>query len=137
MIFTLKLCFDLYASLIFSVLFGTDIKSNFFIVLFKPFPAFWVWWKVYFFPIILINERSNFGYSFRIFFSMFWWFNATAKAYWKQLSTLFFGLLLLFYFSTIQENLYISASFQTSFLKVMNSINQYYHEQITSCHWFF
>ena len=33
------------------------------------------------------------------FFPMFWWFNATVKAYWKQLSSLFFGFIIALFIS--------------------------------------
>ena len=58
-----------------------------------------------------------------------WWFNATVKAYWKQLSSLFLRLIVLFYFLAIQENLYMIHFFSNLFSEGGNTINQYYQEQ--------
>ena len=112
-----------------------NIKSNCLIVLSRLFPVVWVWWKNYFLPIILINKSFNFWYFLRIFFSMFWWFNATVKAYWKHISSLFLGFIVayccfLLFFSTIQENLYMIHLFSNLFFfGGGNTINQYYQEQ--------
>ena len=108
------------------VLYKYDIKSNCLIVLFELFPVFWVWWKIYFFPIILINKRFNFWYSLRVF-PMFWWFNATVKAYWKQLSSLFFGFIVAFlFFNHSGESIYDPLLFKPTFWR------WYYNKSILS-----
>ena len=65
------------------------------------------------------------------------WFNATVKAYWKQLHHYFLDILLLFYFWTIQENLYMVRLFSKLFFECGNTINQTMTNQLTSSHWFF
>ena len=84
------LCFDLCASLIFLVLCGTNkaLKAILLLLCSNFFQSF-EWWKTYFFPIILINKRFNFRYSFWMILICLW-FNVTVKTYWKQLSSLFF-----------------------------------------------
>ena len=87
----LKLCFDLYASLIFSVLYDTNKILRAIVLLFNS----------KFFQSFCSDGKSI---SFQLYWSikglildilwgsflMFWQFNATVKAYWKQLS-LFLG----------------------------------------------
>ena len=71
-------------------------KSNLFIILFKIFPIFLVWWKIYFFPVVLVYKRSNFWHSG--WFSIFSWFNAAVTANWKHLSSLLFWFVVCFLF---------------------------------------
>ena len=57
---------------------------------------------------------------------MFWWFNATVKAYWKQLSSLFFGFIVAFlFFNHSWESIYDATLFKPLF-EGGNTINQYY-----------
>ena len=66
------LCFDLCASLIFLVLCGTNKVLKAILLLFcSNFFQSFEWWKTYFFPIILINKRFNFRYSFSMTFNLF------------------------------------------------------------------
>ena len=52
-------------------------------------------------------------------FLMFWWFIATAKAYWKQLS-LFSGFIVAFlFFKNLGESMYDPPLFKPIFLKVV------------------
>ena len=88
------------------------IKSNWFIIWFNTFPIFFMWWKVYFFPIILINESLIFDITWK-FFSMFLWFKAIVKAYWKHLSSLFLGLLAdCLFFNHLGESMYVPHRFR-------------------------
>ena len=80
------------ASLIFSVLYGTNLlfSSKFF----QSFEydgksiSFQLYWSV---KDLIFNILG--GSSF-----MFWKFNATVKVYWKQLLSLFFGFIVAFLF---------------------------------------
>ena len=113
----LKLCFDLYASLIFLVFYGTNKILGAIVLLFcsrffQPFEcdgnsiSFQLYWSIK-------------GLFFDIFcgsFLLFWQFNATVKAYWKQLSSLLLGFIVLFLFFQPFRRIYIwSASFETYF----------------------
>ena len=60
---------------------------------------------------------------------MFWQFNATIKAYWKQLSSLFLGFIVATLFLAIHENLYMVHLFPNLFFEGVNTINQYYQKQ--------
>ena len=130
----LKLCFDFCAILIFSVLCGTNKIIRVIVWLFcsndfqsgkrinKYFPecdgksiSFQLCWSIQglFFDIL----------SGWVLICL--WFNATVKAYWKQLSSLFFGFYVVFLllFFTIQENLYMIHLFSNLFFKGGNLIN--------------
>ena len=127
----LKLCFDLYASLIFPVLCCTNkILSYWAIVLLfcsNIFKSFECDGK----SISLQLYWSIKGLIFDILwvlFSMFWWFNQTVKAYWKQL-LLFFRLIVAFlFFNHLGESMY-DLPLVKPFFESGNAINQYYQEQ--------
>ena len=94
LISALQLYLDFCASLIVLVLCGANkmlraivllsncLKKNCVINLFKYFPVFLEWWKIY-------VSRIIFDILSRLF-SMLWWFNATVVVYWKQLLASFF-----------------------------------------------
>ena len=115
MIFTLKFCFDLYANLIFSVLYGTNKILRAIALLFNSkilqsfegssgkFISFQSSWLI---------KDLIFDILWGIF-SMFSWFNVTPKAYGKQLLSLFFGFTIAFIFlSHSRESIYYSRSLQ-------------------------
>ena len=85
----LELYFDMQARAISSVLYGTNKLLRVINLLFD----------LNFFQASLCNEKII---SFHLYWSikglMFWSFNAMVKASWKNLSSLFLDLLLLFYF---------------------------------------
>ena len=106
-----------------------DIKSNCFIVLFELFPVFWMWWKSISFQLYWSIKGLIFGILWRLF-AMFWWFNATVKAYWKQLSSLFCGFIVAFlFFDHSGRSTYDPLSFSNLLFEGGNTINQYYQEQ--------
>ena len=116
MIFTLKFCFDLYANLIFSVLYGPNkiLRTTALLFNSKFFQSFEGSSGKF------ISYQSNWLIKDLIFdilwgiFSMFSWFNATLKAYGKQLLSLFFGFTIAFLFlSHSRESIYYSRSLQT------------------------
>ena len=129
----LKLCFDMYAGLICLVLCGTNKILRTIVLLFFS----------KFFHFFLPFECDVKSFSFQLYWSMkgliceilwglftiFWWYNATVKAYWKQLSSLFCGFIDGFYFPSIQENLYMIHSFSNLLFEGVNTIIQYYQEQ--------
>ena len=95
----LWLYFDLYASIIFSVLWGIYKTLKAIDLLFDsnflqsstgfagnsiPFHSYW-------------SIKGLIFYILCGYFLMFWWFNATVIAYWKQLLPLFCGFIVAFF----------------------------------------
>ena len=63
---------------------------------------------------------------------MFLWFNETVTAYWKHLSSLFFGFIVdIFFFNHLGESLFDPFSLKLSY-KIGNAVNQHYQKQIHS-----
>ena len=60
---------------------------------------------------------------------MFWWFNATVKAYWKQLSFFFWIYCCFLFFNHSGESIYMIHLFSNLFFEGDNALNQYYHKQ--------
>ena len=119
----------MYANLIFSVFCGTNKMLRAIILLFcsKYFQIFECDANFLSFQLYLSIK----GLIFDIVFGWLLiclWFNATVKAYWKQLHHYFLDILLLFYFWTIQENLYMVRLFSKLFFECGNTINQNYDE---------
>ena len=78
-----------------SVLNEQNIKSSWFIVWFKLFSIFCIWRKIYIFSLILAYKGRSLYYSLWIILICSW-FSATVIAYWKQLSSIFFGFIFAF-----------------------------------------
>ena len=64
-----------------------------------------------------------------VLFAMLWQFHAQLKHIENNYHHYFADLLLFFYFSTIQENLYMIRSVSNLLFEGGNTINQYYQEQ--------
>ena len=125
-----KLCFDMYASLICLILCGTNkiLRAIVLLLWSNFFQSFECDGKYIPLQLCLWIKGSIFDILWGLF-SMFWWFNAIVKAYWKQLSSLSFLFIVALYFSTIQENLYMIHSFSNLRFEGGNTINQYYQKQ--------
>ena len=83
----------------------------------KLFPVISMRWKIYFFPIILINKDFIFDIlsGWLLICS---WFNATAIEYWKHLSSLFFGFIIVFlFFNQLWESVYDPPQFKLNLLR--------------------
>ena len=126
----LNLYFDLYASLMFSVLYGTNkilreidllFNSNFFQPLRSDGKSisFQLYW--------LINGLifNNFCGSFLTF----WQFNGMVKVYWKQLLSLFIRFIVDFlFFSHLGESNMMITFCSDFFFAGYNIINQHYQK---------
>ena len=126
----LKLCFDLYACLVCLTFYGTNRILRAIALLFcsKSFQSFESDGKSISFQLCWSIKGLIFGILWGLF-PMCWWFNATVKAYWKQLSSLFCVFIVVFYFPTILENIYMICFFSNLLFEGCNTINQYYKEQ--------
>ena len=120
----------MYACLICLVLCGTNKILRAIALLFCSnfFQSFESGGKSISFQLYWSVKGLMFGILWGLF-AMFSRFNATVKAYWKQLSSLFCGFIVFFYFSTIQENLYMIRSISNLLFEGGNTINQFYQEQ--------
>ena len=126
MIFTLAVIFfDLYASLISLVLYDTNKTLRAIVLLFCSnfFQSFECDGKSITFHCYWLIKGLIFDILWALF-SMFWWFNATVNAYWKQLSSfLFSGFIVALL--TILETLCMICLFSSSFYLDNNTINQH------------
>ena len=130
MIFTIWAMFWNISSIYFFFFSIQDIKSNNYIIFLKFFSIIFFWWKIYPFPVIFIYKRFIFGYSLRIFFLIFSWFNATVTAYWKHLLSFFLiGFIVAVCFLSNQENLYMIHQDSDLYYDVYNAINEYNQRQ--------
>ena len=126
MIFALELCFDLDASLIFSVLYGTN-KILRAIINFNFFQSFeGSGGRFISFQLYLITKGLRLDVLSGLLLICLW-LNAAIKHIESNYHHCYFqDLLLLFYFLPIQENLYIILLFLDLFFEDNNNtINQY------------
>ena len=121
---------DLYASLIVFVLYGTNNILRAIVLLFCSnfFQFFCSVGISILFQLYWLIKGSFFDIPCKSL-TIFWWFNATVMAYWKQLSSFSFcGFIVAFYFSTIRETLCMIHLFSWLFYENNNTINQHFHE---------
>ena len=115
----------MYASIIFPVLCGTNKILREVVLLFYSnfFQSFECDGKYISFQLYWSMKGLIFDILWRLFF------NVLMKAYWKQLSSLFFGFIVAFlFFNHLGQSIYDPPLFK-SFFEGDNTINQYYQEQ--------
>ena len=69
---------------------------SWFIIQFKRFPIFVVWWQMYLFPVVLVYKGLNFLY-FCGSFTTFLWFNTSVTAVENSYYHCFLNLLMLLF----------------------------------------
>ena len=115
LIFTLKIMFRFSCKSYFFSIGGTNniLRDNCFVQTFSSLLS--VMENLISFQLYLSIKGSIYD-IFWLFFSMFWWFNATVKASWKQLSSLLFRFIVAFlFFNHSGESIYDLLLFKPTF----------------------
>ena len=90
------------------------LRANWFVIYFKLFGSLCYRWKIHFFHSYWLKNGLTFDILFGLFL-IFSWSSATVIAYWKQLSSLFSGFIVVFIFYSVKRIYVWSNAVQTYF----------------------